>query len=68
MFGVGVHYSVDFILVDWGKIHLVIVCFDKENDTLTLHFLLLPFDTPTWHMMSRVTMKEKMQFFLAFHP
>jgi len=31
----------------------------KENDTLTLHFLLLPFDTPTWHLLSRVIMKEK---------
>jgi len=40
----------------------------KENDILTLYFLLLPFDTPTWHVLSRLTMKEKMQFFLAFHP
>jgi len=39
-----------------------------ENDTLTLYFLLFPFDTPTWHVLSRMTMKEKMQLFLAFHP
>jgi len=46
-----------------------ILLFKKENDTLTLHFFfLLPFDTPTCHVLSRVTMKEKMQLFLAFHP
>jgi len=39
-----------------------------KNDTLTLYFFLLPFNTPTWYVLSRVTMKEKMQLFLAFHP
>ena len=38
----------------------------KENVTLTLHFLLPLFDTPTWHVLSRVAMKEKTQLFLAY--
>jgi len=36
---------------------------NKENDTLTPYFLLLLFDTPTWHVLSRITMKEKTQLF-----
>jgi len=39
-----------------------------ENDSLTLHFLLLLFDTPTWHVLFRMTMKEKMQFFFGIPP
>ena len=35
----------------------------KANDTLTPHFLLLSFDTPTWHVLFRITMKEKTQLF-----
>jgi len=37
-----------------------------ENVTLTLHFLLPLFDTPTWHVLSYVAVKEKKQLFLAY--
>ena len=57
-----------FTLISYPEINKKIYHIKKENDTLTLHFLLLPFDTPTWHVLSCVTMKEKMYFFLTFHP
>jgi len=39
----------------------------KENVTLTLHFLLPLFDTSTWHVLSRVVMKEKTQLFFDLY-
>jgi len=37
--------------------------FKMKNDILTPHFLLLSFDTLTWHVLSHITMKEKTQLF-----
>jgi len=38
----------------------------KKNIILTLLFLLLLFDTPTCQMQSRVAMREKIAFALAY--